>query len=343
MSVSSSSRDGADRVVAGLRVAWPVGQEDSIRTQRENLGGRHRCRHHRHAAAVVGEHAQDVALDAVVVGDDVQPLLRADDRPRFIQPDAAVVPLVRLLGRDDLGEVHALEAGKAPRQMHGRRFVDLVAGDDATGLRAALAQHARQASRVDAGNGDDAAPLEEFLQRIGRAPVARHLRQIAHHEAGGIDLAGFHVFRRRADVADVRIGESDDLAGIGRVGENFLITGHRGVEHHFSGRVAIGTDGLAAEERAVRQRQHCRSRHVIASPSIDTNPQRAVPPLSAAGVFYTHMHKAGGVLLERPPALCGLTRNHGLRSEFYGLSPSEVHANSGLDAPNSQLSIVVHV
>jgi hypothetical protein len=48
------------------------------------------------------------------------------------------------------------------------------------------------------------------------------------------------------------------------------------------------------------------------------------------------MHKAGGVLLERPPALCGLTRKHGLRAEFYGSKPSEVHAISGLNALNSR-------
>ena len=44
-----------------------------------SLGGGLR-RHHRHAAAAVGEHAQDVALDAEVVGDDVQALVRTRHR-----------------------------------------------------------------------------------------------------------------------------------------------------------------------------------------------------------------------------------------------------------------------
>jgi hypothetical protein len=33
-----------------------------------------------------------------------------------------------------------------------------------------------------------------------------------------------------ADIADMREGEGDDLPGIGRVGQDFLIAGHRGVE-----------------------------------------------------------------------------------------------------------------
>jgi hypothetical protein len=35
-------------------------------------------------------------------------------------------------------------------------------------------------------------------------------------------------------IADVRIGQRDDLPGIARVGQDFLIAGHRGVEHHLA-------------------------------------------------------------------------------------------------------------
>ena len=55
-------------------------------------------RHHRHAAAVVGEQAQDVALDAEVVGHDVQALAGAAPRALLQRPDGALVPLVRLVG-----------------------------------------------------------------------------------------------------------------------------------------------------------------------------------------------------------------------------------------------------
>ena len=39
-----------------------------------------------------------------------------------------------------------------------------------------------------------------------------------------------------AGVADVRIRQRDDLPGVRRVGQDFLVAGHRGVEHHFAGR-----------------------------------------------------------------------------------------------------------
>jgi len=51
--------------------------------------------------------------------------------------------------------------------------------------------------------------------------------------------------------ADVRIGERDDLPGITRVGENFLIARHRGVEHHLTDGVTGRTDALAVEHRSV--------------------------------------------------------------------------------------------
>jgi hypothetical protein len=49
----------------------------------------------------------------------------------------------------------------------------------------------------------------------------------------------------------MRIGQRDDLAAIGRIGQDFLIAGHGGVEHHLAAGDAIGADGLALENRSV--------------------------------------------------------------------------------------------
>ena len=80
-----------DRVVAGLRVAGAVGEEDAVGPQRQHLGGRRLRRHHRDAAAALGQHAQDVALDAEVVGDDVElrrglRAVAAAERPVGLRP-----------------------------------------------------------------------------------------------------------------------------------------------------------------------------------------------------------------------------------------------------------------
>ncbi|MOA47328.1 hypothetical protein D3C78_1699540 [compost metagenome] len=81
---------------------------------------------------------------------------------------------------------------------------------------------------------------------------------VADHESGGIDAIGFHVFGVDAGIADVRIGQRDDLAAIAGIGENFLVPGHRGVEHHFGNGSPRRTDRHASKNGTVRQSQNCR-------------------------------------------------------------------------------------
>ena len=65
---------------------------------------------------------------------------------------------------------------------------------------------------------------------------------------------GLEVVRIRADVPDVRVRQRDDLPVIRRIGENLLITGHRGVEHHFAEASTGGTDGDTAKYGSVFER-----------------------------------------------------------------------------------------
>src|SRR5439155_7524162 len=59
-----------------------------------------------------------------------------------------------------------------------------------------------------------------------------------------------------AGVAGVRIDQRNDLASIRRIGQNFLITGHRRVEHDFAGRSTGSPDGTAAKQRPVGEREN---------------------------------------------------------------------------------------
>ena len=68
-------------------------------------------------------------------------------------------------------------------------------------------------------------------------------------------IDGFDVFFVGADIADVRKREGDDLAGIGRVGEDLLITRHGGVEAHLADRMSGGTQSEALESGPVGQNQ----------------------------------------------------------------------------------------
>ena len=211
---------------------------------------------------MVGEQAQDVALDAEIVGDDVQALAGATARALLERPVRALVPLVGAVGADDLGEVHALESRKALRGLD--RQVGTRGGitaRDAAGLRALLAQDAGELARVDLGDRDRVAAAQEVGQRLGCAPARMQQRQVADDEAGRVHEVRLVVVRVRAGVADVRVGQGDDLARIGRVGQDLLVSRHGGVEHHLARRRAGRADGNAPKHGAVLESQDSGCRH----------------------------------------------------------------------------------
>ena len=49
------------------------------------------------------------------------------------------------------------------------------------------------------------------------------------------------------------VREGDDLLAIARIGEDFLVAGHGGIEHHLANSGAWGTDRIANKNRAVRK------------------------------------------------------------------------------------------
>ena len=97
-----------------------------------------------------------------------------------------------------------------------------------------------------------------------------------------------------AVVADVRVGEGDDLAGVGRVGDDLLVARQHGVEHDLAGGDAAGgsapmaspsnTVPSASTSRASRHRAvgAC-ARHRCASPSTTTGSPRQERVADPAG------------------------------------------------------------
>ncbi len=251
--------DRCDGVVARLRVAGTVGEEDAVGIERERIRRARLRGHDRHPAAVVGQQPQDIALDAEVVRHDVQSRTRPQHARRFAA-DAALVPLVGRPHRHDLREIHSLEPGKGARSAKRHIGVGLVGGRDATALGAALAEDTGELAGVDAGDCDRFALDQELRQRMARAPARIQERQVADDESRGMDRIRLQVLGRDAGVADVRIGERDDLAGIGRVGQDFLVARHRRVEDDLAGRDAGSADRNSPKHRAVLEREHCRCR-----------------------------------------------------------------------------------
>ncbi len=133
-------------------------------------------------------------------------------------------------------------------------------GDDAVG-HAVLADAGGQGAGIDTGDADDVALLEPGIELFGSAVVGWIGDVGLEHDAADAGESGhvhrLDVFVVGADIADMGEGEGDDLAGIGGVGQDLLVAGHGGVEAHFAGSVADGTDAAALEAGPVRQDQKC--------------------------------------------------------------------------------------
>ena len=126
------------------------------------------------------------------------------------------------------------------------------------GRRAAVADAHRQRARVHASQAGDPARPQPGVQVLRRAPVRRLGNVLLHHQAACGDGGGLDVLGVGADVADMREGEGDDLAGIGRVGQRLLVAGHAGVEAdlaHGRGRSGMRAEAAAPEHRSIGQHE----------------------------------------------------------------------------------------
>jgi hypothetical protein len=98
---------------------------------------------------------------------------------------------------------------------------------------------------------------EETFGTLVGTPVARDRRNLAHHKPFDVGASGFRIGGVRTIIADLRIGEGDDLSAVGRIGEDFLIAGDGGVEDDFAGALDGRTKASALEDRAVLQGENC--------------------------------------------------------------------------------------
>ena len=98
---------------------------------------------------------------------------------------------------------------------------------------------------------------EELVRLAIGAPVAGHGRELAHDQTFDIGLDRFVILGAGAVVADLGVGEDDDLAGIGRIGEDFLVAGDGCVEDNFTGALGGRTKTPAFEDGAILQGQDC--------------------------------------------------------------------------------------
>ena len=129
-----------------------------------------------------------------------------------------------------------------------------------------VADAAGELAGVDAGDARDAVGAQLGVEVGLAAPARPAAGQVAHDHAAAERPPGLEVGQVHAVVPDVRVGEGDDLPGVGRVGDHLLVAGQHRVEHHLAGGHGVGPDRLALEGGPVGQHQQ-RLAHVIGSSS----------------------------------------------------------------------------
>src|SRR5579872_710083 len=121
---------------------------------------------------------------------------------------------------------------------------------------------AHQCSRVDVRQHGHLELLQILFGYLLRAPVRAHARELANDKAFDPRTRGFVVILVGAVVSDFWIRQNDDLSGVGRVGENFLVSGDGSIKNDFAVAFAFGAVAFASEDFAVLQRKdslHSRS------------------------------------------------------------------------------------
>ena len=178
--------------------------------------------------------------------------------PRRLAPNGG------LPGSNLFGKVEIKQARPGPRA--ALQVVDVedtvrVMRDDGVG-HAFLADQRRQGARIDAADRDNPAPFQPMVEvaprAIARRPGNVGLENCANRAVTGGRAEVFDVFVVGADIADMRKREGDDLAGIGRIGQNLLIAGKRGVEADFGDDDSRRAEPAAFDQGPVGKHQQCR-------------------------------------------------------------------------------------
>ncbi len=156
------SFDRADSVIARLRVAWSVREENPVWVKLQHLFGRRLRRHHRQATAAIHQHAENIEFHAVIVGHDVirQRFRALRLRQALVQRPGALLPAIGLRRCDFFRQIHPFQSRERLRFLQRQRRIRVVARDDAAVLRPFFTQQARQLAGVDIGDAHHVIALQ---------------------------------------------------------------------------------------------------------------------------------------------------------------------------------------
>mmetsp|Transcript_21341 Transcript_21341/g.53757 ORF Transcript_21341/g.53757 Transcript_21341/m.53757 type:complete len:458 (-) Transcript_21341:84-1457(-) len=253
---------GVHGVGHGGGITGAVAEEHAIRVHGEHLRGRGASGHNGNVAPERRKAAQDVGLDAKVVGHNLVFLTVALRVGGLGPENEASLPLlggglgvlVSLLAGDLGDEVLANNGpllGLGHQLLHGGGH---VSGDD-TVQAAGVAKAASDFACVHARDADDTILLQKGIQGGLRAVVGDGKGVVADDNRFQVHGVGLHVTRVDASVADVGMGEGDALALVAGVGQDLLVARERGIEHDLRQPRAFRAEVVTGELGAVLHHQ----------------------------------------------------------------------------------------
>ena len=116
---------------------------------------------------------------------------------------------------------------------------------------------ADEGSCVDASDANNSVLLQIFVKTAFRSKVAVNATQFADDKTRQMWPAAFDILFVDAVVANLGISHRDNLPSITWVGEDFLITRHRGVEANFPFNFTRSSKACAGVDRSILKRQLC--------------------------------------------------------------------------------------
>src|SRR6267378_6534897 len=108
-----------------------------------------------------------------------------------------------------------------------------------------------QRARIDPINRDNVPTSQISIERFLRTPTGSHAARFAHRETLYPGPIRFFVFAVDAVVANQWVGHANDLAGVRRIREYFLVASHRSVEDHFTHTLAFRGPGATTENATI--------------------------------------------------------------------------------------------
>src|SRR5262249_3964475 len=221
-------------------------------------------------AAVCGKHSQDVALRAVIDCDDMmsgKPLAAV----AVLAVPHRLVPFVGLSASDFFRQIHSLET--RPIEGLGLQGCDI----DVT-LRivrngaarwSVVADAPGQPASIHPRKADQPILFQPNIKRLRGAVVCRRSNRGAQNEPARGRGCGLNVLPICPDIPDMREGESDDLASVGRICQDLLIAGDRGVEANLADSSSLCAKASAPKYGPIRKdkrgiavgRSRCRIAH----------------------------------------------------------------------------------